>query len=632
VEELKLKIVLVDNNTTELTSFIASVERALPGTNVVSVTSDLSGIEIAKAMDPDVIVIDVSLVEDHGLEISQIVKKEVALQITPMLFISNLESDQQIRMNAIALGAEAFLNKPFDDAILITQLKAMAKIKERNMLVKARTEQLETLVEIRTKELKQEILKYNLSEKELLENQNKFKTYIEKAPVGIIVIDDLGRKIDVNEKTCQLTGYSKDEILNLSIEDHFIAKDLPKVFTEFRKLKNEGFAEGEFRSKNKDGQKCWIALSGAKINDNSFIVFHSDISERKEHEQRIEYLSYHDSLTDVNNRAFFEDEIERLDTICQLPLSIINADVNGLKLINDALGHAVGDKVLKEAARALSRCTRENDILARVGGDEFSILLPQTNCEEVELIVEQLQFACNDTTVNVGSNNLVLSISLGYATKTEISESFANTLMTAEDYMYRRKLLIRDSFHSSLLQLMRTSLFERSNETEEHAARLVVLTGKLGKAMGLNEEKLNELQLFSTLHDIGKISIDNSILTKAGSLTDIEFVEMKKHSEIGYRIAMASPDFKSIAEYILSHHERWDGKGYPQGISEEEIPLLSRILSVVDAYDAMTSDRSYRKAMTTENAIAEIENNSGTQFDPQIAKIFAKMLRSPNLF
>lgn len=632
MEELKLKIVLVDNNTTELTSFIASVERALPGTNVVSVTSDLSGIEIAKAMDPDVIVIDVSLVEDHGLEISQIVKKEVALQITPMLFISNLESDQQIRMNAIALGAEAFLNKPFDDAILITQLKAMAKIKERNMLVKARTEQLETLVEIRTKELKQEILKYNLSEKELLENQNKFKTYIEKAPVGIIVIDDLGRKIDVNEKTCQLTGYSKDEILNLSIEDHFIAKDLPKVFTEFRKLKNEGFAEGEFRSKNKDGQKCWIALSGAKINDNSFIVFHSDISERKEHEQRIEYLSYHDSLTDVNNRAFFEDEIERLDTICQLPLSIINADVNGLKLINDALGHAVGDKVLKEAARALSRCTRENDILARVGGDEFSILLPQTNCEEVELIVEQLQFACNDTTVNVGSNNLVLSISLGYATKTEISESFANTLMTAEDYMYRRKLLIRDSFHSSLLQLMRTSLFERSNETEEHAARLVVLTGKLGKAMGLNEEKLNELQLFSTLHDIGKISIDNSILTKAGSLTDIEFVEMKKHSEIGYRIAMASPDFKSIAEYILSHHERWDGKGYPQGISEEEIPLLSRILSVVDAYDAMTSDRSYRKAMTTENAIAEIENNSGTQFDPQIAKIFAKMLRSPNLF
>ena len=631
MEELKLKIVLVDNNTTELTSFIASVERALPGTKVVSVTSDLAGIEIAKTTDPDVIVIDVSLVEDHGLEISQIVKKEVALQTTPMLFISDLETDQHIRMNALAVGAEAFLNKPFDDAILITQLKAMAKIKERNMLVKIRTEQLETLVEIRTMELKQEISKYNLSEIELLENQNKFKAYIEKAPVGIIVVDNFGRKIDVNEKTCQLTGYSKDEILNLSIEDHFIAKDLPKVFAEFRKLKNDGFAEGEFRSKNKDGQTCWIALSGSKINDNSFIVFHSDISERKEHEQRIEYLSYHDSLTDVNNRAFFEDEIARLDTISQLPLSVINADVNGLKMINDALGHAAGDNVLKEAARAIRSCTRETDILARVGGDEFSVILPQTDCEEVKIIVEQLQLACNETIINVGGNKILLSISLGYATKTEIAEPVANTLMTAEDFMYRRKLLVRDSFHSSLLQLMRTSLFERSNETEEHAARLVVLTGKLGKAMGLNEEKLNELQLFSTLHDIGKISIDNSILTKAGPLTDIEFLEMKKHSGIGYRIAMASPDFKSVAEYILCHHERWDGKGYPQGISEEEIPLLSRILSVVDAYDAMTSDRSYRKATTTENAIAEIENNSGTQFDPQIANLFAKIMRSPNL-
>ena len=632
MEELKLKIVLVDNNTTELTSFIASVERALPGTKVVSVTSDLAGIEIAKTTDPDVIVIDVSLVEDHGLEISQIVKKEVALQTTPMLFISDLETDQHIRMNALAVGAEAFLNKPFDDAILITQLKAMAKIKERNMLVKIRTEQLETLVEIRTMELKQEISKYNLSEIELLENQNKFKAYIEKAPVGIIVVDNFGRKIDVNEKTCQLTGYSKDEILNLSIEDHFIAKDLPKVFAEFRKLKNDGFAEGEFRSKNKDGQTCWIALSGSKINDNSFIVFHSDISERKEHEQRIEYLSYHDSLTDVNNRAFFEDEIARLDTISQLPLSVINADVNGLKMINDALGHAAGDNVLKEAARAIRSCTRETDILARVGGDEFSILLPQTNCEEVKIIVEEIQLACNETTVNVGSNKLVLSISFGYATKTEIAESFANTLITAEDFVYRKKLLVRDSFHSSLLQLMRTSLFERSNETEEHAARLVVLTGKLGKAMGLNEEKLNELQLFSTLHDIGKISIDNGILKKAGPLTDIEFVEMKKHPGIGYRIAMASSDFKSIAEYILCHHERWDGKGYPQGLSGEEIPLLSRILSVVDAYDAMTSDRSYRKATKTENAIVEIEENSGTQFDPQIAKLFAEMMRYPNLF
>jgi HD-GYP domain-containing protein (c-di-GMP phosphodiesterase class II) len=165
-------------------------------------------------------------------------------------------------------------------------------------------------------------------------------------------------------------------------------------------------------------------------------------------------------------------------------------------------------------------------------------------------------------------------------------------------------------------------MFEKSHETQAHAERLAQLSGKLGKAMGLDDKQLTELELLSTLHDIGKISIDGSILTKTDKLTESEWFEIKKHPEVGYRIAQASPELKNISEYILGHHERWDGKGYPQGLAGENIPLLSRIISVVDSYDAMTQDRVYRKAMSIEEAIEEIRNNAGTQFDPEITRVF----------
>lgn len=149
----------------------------------------------------------------------------------------------------------------------------------------------------------------------------------------------------------------------------------------------------------------------------------------------------------------------------------------------------------------------------------------------------------------------------------------------------------------------------------------------IGEKIGLSQNNMDQLHLFSMLHDIGKIAIDDRILNKPGKLTSEEWMEMKKHPEIGYRIAMSTIELKSSAEFILTHHERWDGKGYPQGLSGEEIPLLSRILGIADAYDAMTEDRVYRKAMAHEEAVAEIIKNKGTQFDPQLAQLFADLIQ-----
>lgn len=479
---------------------------------------------------------------------------------------------------------------------------------------------------IQSKKLKLEIRKSMQHQKELNESNNKFKAYIGMSPVGIFVTDSHGRYIEVNPSACQMTGYTEEELLNISISD-FLTQEESNIGLEvFSEIKDKGFAKGEFRVRKKDGQEKWLGLIGTKINDNCIIAFCTDISERKERELRIEYLSFNDSVTRINNRAFFEDELKRLDNDQYLPLSYIISDTNGLKLINDTMGHEVGDMILIETAKVLKRNIRKNDILARIGGDEFAILMPKTSNNEAQIFVEHLRSVFQKTSVDINHQKLPLSISFGCATKTTTAELFSHITKTAEGFMYTQKLLERNSYHSSILNSLKTTLFERSHETEEHAERLVTSTRMLGKAMGLPESQLNELHLLSMMHDIGKISIDNSILTKPGKLTPDEWLEMKRHPGIGFRIAMTSPDLKTIAEYILCHHERWDGKGYPQGLQKENIPLLSRILAVADAYDAMTSDRVYRKALSKESAIAELVKNAGTQFDPTIVKLFLEII------
>ena len=303
-----------------------------------------------------------------------------------------------------------------------------------------------------------------------------------------------------------------------------------------------------------------------------------------------------------------------------MPISIIIGDINGLKLINDGFGHSKGDEVLIEIAKILKSCCREEDIVSRIGGDEFGILLPQTDSKSAQLVCSRISDTCNGYAL--GGSSIYPSISLGHATKNIETETMDGIFMVAEESMSKQKLLESKSAHSSILSSIKAIMFEKSQETEEHTERLRQLSRSIGLAMSLTEDQLNELELLSTLHDIGKMGIDAKILSKPGKLSDEEWVEMRKHPEVGFRIAQATPEFVPIAKYILCHHERWDGKGYPQGLIGEQIPLLSRIVAIVDAFDAMTNDRAYRVAMTKGEAIEEIRRNSGTQFDPEVTRAF----------
>lgn len=349
-----------------------------------------------------------------------------------------------------------------------------------------------------------------------------------------------------------------------------------------------------------------------------------DVTERIQRENEIVYLNHHDVLTGLYNRAYIQQALEFLDQENNLPISVIEGDINGLKLINDSFGHDEGDRLIVAIAQILKNSTRDSDVVGRVGGDEFSIILPNTDSLGASRIIQSIRLNCEAHSKAFDNDIHFTSISLGQATKIESGIPLSDYINVAEKYMYQQKMLDYKSVHSSLLISIKNTMYEKSHETEQHAERLAQQSVQLGQLMDMSEDALVALQLFATVHDIGKISIDKNILTKKEPLTDDEWLEIRKHPETGYRIANSSPGLIHIAEFILCHHEWWDGTGYPRGLSGDQIPLSSRILSVVDAYDAMTHDRSYRKARSPEEAMEELKMFSGTQFDPELVELFVR--------
>ena len=402
-----------------------------------------------------------------------------------------------------------------------------------------------------------------------------------------------------------------------------------KAFEMYKRTMKNGKYKFEWWYKRVDGRLVPVEVMMTTILLNGKKVFHSlarDISERKQMEHKLEYLSYHDQLTGLYNRRFFEEELSRLDVERSLPLTIIMADVNGLKLVNDSFGHAIGDELLKKVVEVIIKGCRTEDIVARLAGDEFVILLPKTDIYEAEQIVKRIKALASKE--KVGSVDI--SISFGYETKNDKEEKIQDILKKAEDHMYKKKLFESPSMRGKTISAIISTLNEKNKREEQHSHRVSILCESMGKALGLPEDEIKELKTVGLLHDIGKIAIEENILNKQGKLTDEEWEEIKRHPEIGYRILSTVNDMSEMAEYVLAHHERLNGMGYPKGLKGEEIPLQSRIITIADSYDAMISERSYRNALPEEVAIEELKINAGIQFDTELIRIFIeKVLNKP---
>jgi diguanylate cyclase (GGDEF)-like protein len=350
-----------------------------------------------------------------------------------------------------------------------------------------------------------------------------------------------------------------------------------------------------------------------------YILVLREIKEINVAQVSIQRLQQFDTLTGLHNRSAFNQTIDTLRDTNQ-HVTLMLCDINGLKLINEVYGSDIGDKLLQQFSQTITEMVPKDAFISRIGGDEFCIIVEGDHQPSLVSIGQSLQ-----KLTYVSISDFETTVAIGISSTEDDKEAIDMLLSLAEDRMMKNKLLLNESGQNSIIASLLTTLYERSDETEQHSKRLQELCLLIGQDMNLLPTDLDDLQLFALLHDIGKIGISDAILFKPGKLTELEYNIMQQHPIIGYKIASSVLPLEGIAHYILSHHEHWDGSGYPKGLKGLRIPLLSRILSVVDAFDAMTNDRIYQRKRSEQDAIDELIRCKGTQFDPAVIDSFLRV-------
>ena len=370
--------------------------------------------------------------------------------------------------------------------------------------------------------------------------------------------------------------------------------------------------------------RCMTDAKGRSLG--KIFVFH-DITSMRDTYFNLEKSLLYDPLTGLYNKQSYLQQVPQWDNKRYWPVSVAVCNINGLKRINDHYGIEYGDAVMKQLAYFVKMHAGEDAYVAKLeGGDVLAVLEETTHNEAVEI--------CEDIKKDLEGfygRDLLIHLEYGVAVKEDAVTTMEQILGEAKSSMQNKKMLRDNSMSSSLVDSLKQTLSESDYETEEHVERTREMASRLGKALNLSDTDIGKLELLAIMHDIGKVAIPHQVLLKKGKLSDEEFEIMKQHTIKGYRIANASPELSSIADCILSHHEKWDGTGYPNKLKGEDIPLLARIISAVDSHDVMVHDRPYHRAMPEEDAIKELRRCAGTQFDPNIIEVFTRLLEEEEL-
>ncbi|PKL12855.1 MAG: GGDEF domain-containing protein [Spirochaetae bacterium HGW-Spirochaetae-8] len=446
---------------------------------------------------------------------------------------------------------------------------------------------------------------------------------------GVVSTDAAGKVVMVNKVAETLTGWTEKMAHGKPLNKvaPLINTAAKKKFCNITKkvLKSGNLVEfvADTQLFPKDGPTLPVEGCAAPITMENgeiagVVVVFRDCSEKKKALQSIEYLSYHDQLTGLYNRRFYDGAVNKLESEKFVPLTLMMIDVNGLKLTNDAFGHTAGDNLLKRIADILIKVCRDDDVVARIGGDEFVLILPETDALHADVILRRINAAILCERIDTG----MLSVSIGLGYRMDEPEGLRSAYKNAEDAMYRHKLYESTSMRSRTIDLITNTLFEKSPRESIHSKRVGTICEALAIKMEMTADAVNRMRVSGLMHDIGKIGVPETILNKPSGLTFLEWDEMKRHPEIGYRILLSAPQYYEVADCVLAHHERWDGKGYPKGLRGEEIPLQARIVALADSFEAMMSDRPYKKALNLAQAVMEIQKCAGFQFDPDVVRIF----------
>lgn len=462
------------------------------------------------------------------------------------------------------------------------------------------------------------------------EQENLLKVVMDTLPGMVFYKDKYGRYVYVNKEFNRF--YNRDglgELIGKTNSDIHPSEELVLKYTreDNHVIQNKESIRAQTVIRTNEGSELHTeAIKVPVIDKNNEVVgivgLILDTTEKKEAEEKLKRLSFTDSLTGLYNRAYFEEKAQEFLSEKYLPVGVIMGDANGLKLVNDTLGHSQGDELLKLIANVLRDVCDEEQLIFRTGGDEFVILAPNATEYECESIIKRIFKQCKTY-----KHDLIdVSIALGASVTNSLKKSVYDALKEADDKVYRQKLLQKNSLSSSIMYSLQVGLQTKSIETEEHTDRVLCNSLIIGQRLSLPMSVMDELTIVAKLHDIGKIAISEEILLKSGKLKEEEFEIVKTHAEKGYRIIKASNQLDNVAKGVLAHHERWDGTGYPLKLRGEGIPLIARIVSIADSYDSMRNNSVYKKTLSKEDAINELKKCAGKQFDPHIVKVFIDYL------
>jgi len=455
--------------------------------------------------------------------------------------------------------------------------------------------------------------------------------YMDFMPQLVWITDRRDNLVYLNKPCASFFGLQKSAGPAGQTVQDLLPAELAAVISE---LKETALASGEKAQKDlclnrHEANPLWLDLGVSPVLSDTgeitqIMYVACDITMRKKAEKELKQLSLHDALTGLYNRNYFEEEMKRLNSERHFPVSIVIVDIDALKFVNDTLGHQCGDQLLNSTASILKKTFRTSDVVARIGGDEFAVILPLTDAKTAQNVLARVEPAVS--AFNQTHNGLPLILSFGVATGNDAAANIMKIFKKADDDMYKHKLAKRPHKTQQIVDALLQLMSEKSFITENELCRLQQIAGLLGRYVGLSEGEIGRMLLLCKVYNIGRITLDDSTLLKPGELSPPEWEAVRQSPEVGYRIASSLPGMDSIAGCILQHRERWDGSGYPQGLKGEEIHLYSRILAVVDAYQAMLSPRPYREALRHEDALRELQQNKGTQFDPRITDIFIGLM------
>jgi PAS domain S-box-containing protein/diguanylate cyclase (GGDEF)-like protein len=468
------------------------------------------------------------------------------------------------------------------------------------------------------------------TERQLREAEERFRRAFEDAPIGMALVSPDGRFLRVNHRLCEITGYTEEALLDRTFQEITYPDDLDSDLHLLRACLGGEIRTYQLEKRyiRRDGSIVWVKLSVTLVRSDDgtplyFVSEIEDITERKRTERELQRLANYDALTGLGNRRKLIADLEHLVTAdAGEERLLVIFDLNGFKQYNDAFGHPAGDTLLARLAAKLQGAAHPHGKAYRLGGDEFCVLAAPPASETDALLTATV------TALEETGDGFAISAAFGAAFVPGEAADPSSALSLADQRLYAQKNVLhgqRGQLHDVLLR----AIWEHEPSLREHISEVTALSVAVGARLGMTPDALDDLRLAAELHDVGKLAVPDAVLRKPGPLNDAEWDLMRQHTLIGQRILSASPALRSIGVIVRSTHERWDGKGYADGLAGTEIPLAARIVAACDAYAAMTSERPYRRPMSPTEATAELRASAGTQFDPAVVEAVCAELLDP---